>query len=306
MKPIAIQHIEEQRRPSNANEPRLSLVVSTLNRTVELLRLFDSLANQTLTDFEVIVVDQNVDERLTSLLVADWPFAVTHLHRSDLKGISAGRNLGWQHAHGRVILFPDDDCWFAAGLLHDGLAEFDRLGAAILSGRAAAIDGRSINGRFARTARKITRRNVWTCQMEWITFIERSALEQLDGFDDAIGIGSLSPWQAAEGPDFILRALASGLDANFDPALSGYHDEIETIHPEPATVRKLRGYARGMGHVLAKHGCGLASILYWSARPVFNVARFAAIGQFARSRCYLSVAQGRMEGYFLRRPSPLK
>src|SRR5262249_5219869 len=54
--------------PRRLRMPRFSLVVSTLGRTAQLTRLLCSLREQTFTDFEIIVVDQNDDERLTPVL----------------------------------------------------------------------------------------------------------------------------------------------------------------------------------------------------------------------------------------------
>ena len=43
---------------------KLSLILATYGRAAEIERLFDSLAQQSCRDFEVLVVDQNQDERL--------------------------------------------------------------------------------------------------------------------------------------------------------------------------------------------------------------------------------------------------
>lgn len=280
-----------------AVNPKLSLIVSTFGRSAVLGRVLESLDRQTFRDFEVIVVDQNVDDRTLPLINRLWNFELSHLRCPGVRGISAGRNVGWRAARGGIVLFPDDDCWYPSGFLTEGLRRFEASGAQLLSGRAAAEDGRSINGRYARTARAITPINVWICQMEWVTFIDRAWIDRIGGFDEGIGIGSASPWQAAEGPDLILRALAKGEACFFDPELCGHHEEIETRAPEPPTVRKLYDYARGMGFVLRRHGAGLPAIAYWAARPMFNALRYALVGQFARARCYLSVARGRVEGY---------
>ena len=44
--------------------PEISLILATVGRTDELTRMFESLATQTFSDFEVVVVDQNEDDRL--------------------------------------------------------------------------------------------------------------------------------------------------------------------------------------------------------------------------------------------------
>ena len=49
---------------------RFSLIVATFGRTEEMRNLLLSLASQTEPDFEVVVVDQNSDERLVPILAA--------------------------------------------------------------------------------------------------------------------------------------------------------------------------------------------------------------------------------------------
>ena len=44
--------------------PRFSLIVPTLGRTTEVAKLFASIVDQGREDVEVIVVDQNDDERV--------------------------------------------------------------------------------------------------------------------------------------------------------------------------------------------------------------------------------------------------
>lgn len=276
----------------------LSLVVSTLGRTAELRRLFESLRGQEFGDFETIVVDQNDDDRLSSIIADYAPvLALRHLRTVGERGLSRGRNAGWRHAAGEILLFPDDDCWYPPWFLRSGMDKLYSSDIAILSGRSADQHGRSINARFARSTGRITRRSVWTRQMEWTTFIRRSAMEDLGGYDESLGIGALTPWQAAEGPDLILRALEKGMRCYFDPTIVGHHDEIETIRPEAKTIRKARSYARGMGFVLRNHRFGTGSLIYWVSRSLANTARHAATGEIGRARFYFATALGRLEGW---------
>jgi glycosyltransferase involved in cell wall biosynthesis len=50
--------------------PELSLIIATLGRTLELDRLMATLVNQSFRNFEIIIVDQNADDRLTSFVQA--------------------------------------------------------------------------------------------------------------------------------------------------------------------------------------------------------------------------------------------
>src|SRR5258708_7909985 len=98
-----------------------SLIVCTLGRKGSLRRLFRSLDAQSLPDFEVIIVDQNPPGFLDE---------VVDLYRSQFRivcvlakpGLSSARNVGLAHAAGRVIAFPDDDCWYKPDTLSEVFA----------------------------------------------------------------------------------------------------------------------------------------------------------------------------------------
>ena len=48
--------------------PRFSLIVPTLGRTTEVAELFASIVDQNRSDVELIVVDQNDDDRIVPLI----------------------------------------------------------------------------------------------------------------------------------------------------------------------------------------------------------------------------------------------
>jgi hypothetical protein len=197
-------------------------------------------------------------------------------------------------ARGDYIVFPDDDCWYPSWFLRKGVELLAVTRADLVSGRFADDSGRSINGRYASRAQFINRQSVWITQSEAASFYRRELLEQLEGFDEELGIGSFSPWQAAEGPDFVLKALEQGHSCYFDPSLYGFHREFDLDEPE--MPRKGRTYGRGMGHVLRRHKYRMPTLMYWVVRPLFN-AFFAAIrGRFYRARYSFSVFLGRLEG----------
>ena len=91
----------------------ISLVVATYGRGKELQPLMTSLAMQTDRRFEVIVVDQNADDRIDSVLEVARGSGLTvhHLHL-DTPGLSSARNLGTALARGCIVAYPDDDCWY--------------------------------------------------------------------------------------------------------------------------------------------------------------------------------------------------
>ena len=90
--------------------------MATLGRTLEIERFVASLDTQTHYDFELIVVDQNPDDRILPFLQPyRTRFPILHLHSE--KGTSRARNVGLEHVKGDVVGFPDDDCWYPPDLL---------------------------------------------------------------------------------------------------------------------------------------------------------------------------------------------
>ena len=282
----------------NVSLPRVSLVVSTVNRAEELTQLMDSLLGQEFKDFEILVVDQNRDDRIVPILERyQSQLNVSRVQTLARFGISSGRNDGWRRARGEVILFPDDDCWYPSWFLRKGVELLDTTGAELVSGRFADENGRSINGRFASRARFIDRRSVWIAQSESATFYRRELLEYLGGFDEELGIGSASPWQAAEGPDLILNALKRGYACYYDPALYGFHREYNVDDPTEGMTRRGRMYGRGMGYVLRRHRYGFLALLNWVLRPLVTAFISAICGRIHRVAYSLSVSVGRAEGW---------
>jgi glycosyltransferase involved in cell wall biosynthesis len=283
----------------SVSSARVSVVVPTLERTTELTRLMESLLVQEFKDFEVIVVDQNSDDRIVPVLEPYQPkLRITRIRMPRRRGISSGKNDGWRKAGGEVVVFPDDDCWYPPWFLRKGLELIDATGAELVSGRFADERGRSINGRFASRAQVITRRSVWIAQSEAATFYRRDLLERVGGFDETLGIGAASPWQAAEGPDVVLKALQIHCVCCYDPTLFGFHREFDLDDPSGGMTRKGRAYGRGMGYVLRRHRFGVFSLLQWVSRPLVTALMSVACGRFNRAAYSLSVSLGRIEGWW--------
>ncbi len=281
-------------------KPILSLVVATRGRARPFEALFASLEAQTCRSFEVIVVDQNADARVGEPEREGWSFPLTHLRTPGESGLSRARNSGLARAGGSVVLFPDDDCWYPPHVLAHALATMEARGADVLAGRAADETGRDINGRFAKVATPIDRSNVFITGIEWVVFFKRAALDTVGGYDVGIGVGAATPWQACEGQDIMLRALAAGAACVFDPSVYGHHAELDIA--APAMLRKGRGYARGLGYVLRRHGYPSSALASWVVRPLMRAGIALLRGDRRRCAYYRAVAIGRYEGWRMARP----
>jgi glycosyltransferase involved in cell wall biosynthesis len=95
---------------SALTQPRsFSVVIPTRNRAGLLERALRSVALQTFTDFEAIVVDDGSTDA-TQQILASWrwfPFRSVTQERA--KGVAAARNRGVAEAAGEFVVFLDDD-----------------------------------------------------------------------------------------------------------------------------------------------------------------------------------------------------
>jgi len=84
----------------------ISVVVPTRNNEGTIGALLDSLARQTVRDFEVLVVDSSSDR--TPEIASRYPFV--RVIRVPPLGINVARNAGVREARGDIVAFTDGDC----------------------------------------------------------------------------------------------------------------------------------------------------------------------------------------------------
>ena len=269
---------------------RFSLVVATLGRVEELRALLGSLAGQ--GDFEVILVDQNADDRLMGV-VKEFAggMAIQHVRVAERK-LSAARNVGIGWCAGEIIGFPDDDCVYPPGVLAAVDAAFGDVGLDVLSGVARSPEGGLGSGRWSVEAGAITERDVWTQVIAFNLFLRRSMLERIGGFDAMLGVGVVHG--SCEDTDLVIRALRVGGNGWYDPALAVVHPDKRLT---PVAVARAFTYAAGFGYVLRKHGYGLRAIVTYVARPIGGMVLSVLRGRGLAARYYWETIRGRIYGY---------
>jgi len=282
---------------------RFSLIVATLGRSGEIGALLESLLTQDRDDLEVIIVDQNADDRVTPVL---QPYAarlpITHL-RSAIRNANHARNLGLRQARGEIVTFPDDDCLYPPGVLTRVDAAFraaPSLG--VLTGPAASPEGGLGSGRWREESGAIDLTNVWTSVIEFNLFLPRQLMLALGGFDERLGPGTR--WGSAEGNDLVCRAIAHGAIAQYDAGL-------RIIHPDKrlteVAVSRAASYGRGLGFVLRRHGVPLSVWLAFLVRPIGGALLSLAQLRFHNAAYYTMSFWGRLIGGLAReaREAPL-
>ena len=284
----------------------ISLVVGTLNRTVELDRLLASLDQQTHKDFEVVIVDQNSDDRVSEVLEEHRGLQIRHLHCG--RGLSRARNVGLRAASGSICAIPDDDCWYPPELLESVNSWFEDNPDFDVFLTSVRDESGSLQGprRRSRIGCECDRQSVWHHGISINAFWRHSVTDDVGAFDELIGAGCETIFQSGEETDYFIRALDRGHRAWYEPNISVFHPSLcskETL------LRQTYPYALGTGYVLRKHhysACRLAKdfLAYSAAGAVISMCK--ADGRTARIRLlrvlgmlvgYMSATRSTREGY---------
>lgn len=274
---------------------KFSLILSTKGRTQEIVRLFEGFRAQTLQDFEIIVSDQNEDNRVVDVLAKiDWPGKLTHIRSSG--GLSGGRNAGLALAQGEIIGFPDDDCVYFPTLLEDVSAFFDSHPEyGYLSGRSVGDDGRDAVSAQGKKPGPINRFSIYRQIIEFALFIRRSSLGDVR-FDENMGVGSASPWQADEGPDLLLSLQKKGVQGYFDPKYAVWHPQTPPTYDERMVTRCYQ-YACGSGYFLRKHDYPFWFFAKLNAKTICGVLLSLLTLKPKKAAFYWARFRGRCRGW---------
>ncbi|MGM9803145.1 MAG: glycosyltransferase [Muribaculaceae bacterium] len=90
--------------------PYFSVIVPVYNRRDEVRDLMESLANQDLQDFEVLIVEDGSTEACADVVEPFKGRVDVHYHYKSNEGRSIARNYGIERAVGEYFVFFDSDC----------------------------------------------------------------------------------------------------------------------------------------------------------------------------------------------------
>jgi glycosyltransferase involved in cell wall biosynthesis len=209
--------------------PLVSVVVPTHNRASLLARTLRSIQGQTLSDVEIIVVDDGSTEP-----VAVSPDARLRVVRHDRPlGVSAARNRGIAEARGEWVAFCDDDDVWAPDKLEQQLIEADREHAAWVYAGDVNVDLhlRVISGGpppdAAAAVRDLPRYNPISSGGSNVT-VRAQLLKQVGGFDE--GLRRTEDW------DLWIRLAGTGPPACVRQPLVAYRFHRGNVAPDTASM----------------------------------------------------------------------
>lgn len=271
---------------------RASLVMATLGRVAEIDRCVDSLVAQTCRDFELIVVDQNLDDRLVPVVARARALGlICHHLRQQEPNLCLARNTGIEHASGDIVAFPDDDCWYEADVVEQVLTRFERqqeLDGLVIRWVEASNSpaGRLHFDSFAQFREPVA--------SSITLFFRRSRLREAGSFDLALGLHSW--YGAGEETDLMLRLLRAGAWVDFEPAIWVHHAIASPASQSPGRMfANARKRARGTGALYARHSLPVWIVLRGLLSPWPRV--LANTLSPSRAAQMLGQGMGRLEGY---------
>ena len=276
-----------------------SLVLATIGRTSELQRFLEHLQRQSHKKFELIIVDQNADDRLLPL-IKPYRRCFPIIHCKSAIGLSRARNVGLQLTSGNVIAFPDDDCWYSEDLLERVASLFlENPGLDCITGRP--LDPRAHG--FHASSGPVDRWNAFRRGISYTIFVRQRVVAKIGGFDESLGLGAQSGRIAAEETDYLLRALEASCSAFYYADLRVFHGGSQLVY-EDGVIRRQYGSGLGFGYVLRKHRYPYRYVLQTWLRPLGSACLSILGGNLPKARYHYSALKGRIDGWLRDRRPP--
>jgi glycosyltransferase involved in cell wall biosynthesis len=273
--------------------PKFSVIVTAVDDGENLRRLLVSLASQTYRGFEVVLVEQGSDYSCAVAASGREEFRLVRV-RVPAKGVSAARNAGMEIAQGDVLSFPDDDAYYSRELLERVALVFHSY--PLIDGISCNCAEPGLHNKVLRGGRRwIDKSNVWRLAVSSSIFLRRAVIEKTGKFDETLGVGCHTPWQAGEETDYLLRAMATGSRIMYCGDILVYHLPGVGSGPSHGAL-KARRYGRGFGFVLRRHRYHIRTRLYWCLRPFIGLVLSLGPGRAAKASYHWQLLLGRLEG----------
>jgi glycosyltransferase involved in cell wall biosynthesis len=127
---------------SQVEAPIVSVIVPTFNRPELLQRALASIHAQTISSYEVIVVDDAGSVSAKEVCDKDNSGKVSYIRHAENKGLAASRNTGIRSAKGKYIAYLDDDDVYLPAHLELALKTLEAQKAEVVFTRASKVSYR--------------------------------------------------------------------------------------------------------------------------------------------------------------------
>jgi glycosyltransferase involved in cell wall biosynthesis len=211
--------------------------MATLGRYEEIILFLDSLANQSYKNFELIIVDQNDDNKIEKLCLS-YSMDIRVI-KSAVKGLSINRNIGLKYVSGDIIAFPDDDCEYDSQTLEKVMGFFNKnpdYSFYTCNTKEKQSELSILPNTLNDTHISVS--NIMHTGISFTIFIRREKIHNFK-FDELLGVGA--EFGSGEESDLLLFLLKNK-NKGF------YHSKDYIFHPhKPVTAEKAFQYGKGYG-----------------------------------------------------------
>ncbi|HJI42028.1 MAG TPA: glycosyltransferase family 2 protein [Veillonellaceae bacterium] len=275
---------------------KFTLILATLGRSDEVRRMLESLKRQSYQDFEVVLIDQNSDNRVFKLYKEYCDSFQINYIRTQEKGLSHARNLAIQYGKlNDIVGFPDDDCWYSRDTLKQVNNFFLQSDSDIVSGQPVDSNGIPLVRSFLKNDTMVNLDNVWNAGISFTIFFKRQVIEKVGAFDEMLGVGSGTVYGSGEETDYLIRALKRNFKMRYVSKLIISHPRKTAAGNKNDLSRALL-YGGGMGYVLKKHHYDKKSQLLCMIRPLGgSVLAFMKL-DFYLAKYRMNTLRGRIRG----------
>lgn len=229
---------------------KFSIIIPTLGRKIELDTLLESIVAQNYLNIEIIIVDQNKDNSIDDIIQKYKKEIEIHHEKVNFKGASKARNYGFGKSVGKIVAFPDDDAIMAPNTLkfvEEFFEEKNNREMQAIFGRVQDKESSKDILHFKKKNTKIKLYNLYQTTIETSMFIRREAFQQIDMYDEKLGIGTY--FGAEEGADLVSRLLYNKTKMIYVAKTLYYHPNKRDY----TLLDRACSYNRGFGALVCKH-----------------------------------------------------
>lgn len=260
---------------AGSSNPKISVIIATRDRALELEKCLKAVQGQTFRDFEVLVVDSAPVGQTAEELAQRYGAGYIRLN---VPGMTIARNAGARTASGEILAFTDDDAVPEPKWLQAIAAAFDSLHVGAVTGPIFPLNtdpaierrwvqaggtgpGEVVPVTFSRETPGVFRlaNSGAIGSGANVSFQRKVFLEVLQGFDERLGVGGTIP--AGEEALAFWYLVKRGGQIHFTP-------EAVVRHPIPLTNEQLiQRYIRGV----EQSSCHFALLLFEHPGDFFRV-----------------------------------
>jgi glycosyltransferase involved in cell wall biosynthesis len=230
--------------------PLVSIILPTVDRYEEVQNFIDSLIRCDYKNVELIIVDQNYDSKISSLLDSYVEkISIAHL-RVQFRGASKARNHGAKYAKGEILFFPDDDCELFSNSITLAIKTMQDVRSEVVFGRCVDWDKKDSVINFYRKSGFLTPHKYKGMFIETTLFLSKITFEKFR-FDENLGVGCFHG--SEEGRDLVLRMMSGGISMFYNYDLVVYHPNKVVGHSMPVEIKRVFTYRCGFAKLCFKH-----------------------------------------------------